>query len=674
MKRVYSLLAIFLIFLVTGPSVNAEIPADKAARVAVLAEKANKHGRVPVIVKLNIPHELETRLSQVAKLAQRANIANAQQVIDRLLSVEAKNSAKRFEFIPYMAMHVDKHELAQLADNPMIADIVEDIPVPPTLAQSTAVVGANTAWDINVDGSGWAVAVLDTGVDKTHPFLSGKVVSEACYSTTYSGSESVCPRGSSTASGTGVNCDHTTIYGCDHGTHVAGIAAGSDAGSSGVAKGANIISIQVFSRFSYASGKCPNVDVNGNGVFDDPCVLSYTSNQVQGLERVYALRSSLNIASVNMSLGGGQYTGYCDNEPAYTSVRDAINQLKAANIATVIASGNNGYKNSMNAPGCISSAISVGATCDYTSSNWPSCTSVDAIPSYSNIAPFISLLAPGSAIRSSVPDGAYGTKHGTSMATPHVAGIWALMKQMTPSATVDQVLSDLQGMGVTVNDERSGGTVTGMQRISLDTDGDGVIQTQDNCPAIANADQSDLDVDGVGDVCDPDMDGDLVDNDIDNCPTVTNADQSDIDGDSFGDSCDSDMDGDGLSNSQENGLGTYMDNPDSDGDGLSDGEEVNLYSTQPLNPDSDGDGLTDGEEVQTYATDPLTSNLGDLAPRGNPDGALNAGDLVVLSRIIFDQVTPTTLESLMADINQDGVLNVVDFMLLQKAIMNNTPL
>ncbi len=84
------------------------------------------------------------------------------------------------------------------------------MPVTPTLAESTAVIGANAAWAAGYDGSGWAVAVLDTGVDKNHNFLSGKVISEACYSTTfaYYSSTSLCPGGvaSSTATDSGLNC------------------------------------------------------------------------------------------------------------------------------------------------------------------------------------------------------------------------------------------------------------------------------------------------------------------------------------------------------------------------------------------------------------------------------------------------------------------------------------
>src|SRR6185312_8558092 len=109
-------------------------------------------------------------------------------------------------------------------------------------------VGAPTAWGLGASGLGWSIAVLDTGVDKTHPFLAGKVVSEACYGTNMAGVASTCPGSvDTTAVGSGVPCP-AGVHGCEHGTHLAGIAAGHRASLSGVARDASIIAIKVFSR------------------------------------------------------------------------------------------------------------------------------------------------------------------------------------------------------------------------------------------------------------------------------------------------------------------------------------------------------------------------------------------------------------------------------------------
>jgi hypothetical protein len=129
-----------------------------------------------------------------------------------------------------------------------------------------------------------------------------------------------------------------------------------------------------------------------------------------------------------------------------------------------------------------------------------------------------------------------------------------------------------------------------------------------------------------------------------------------------------DSDGDQLTNKQEIGLGTNALSLDTDADGLSDYAEAVTYATNPLLSDTDTDGLTDYFEVITYGTNPLASNRGDLAPRGQPDGVIDAGDSVVLSRLATGSITPSSAELSLGDLNDNGGLDAGDMVVLMRAI------
>jgi len=444
-----------LLVLVFLPALFAQAQPVPSVDLDRLSEQAALNGQVRVLVGLNVASQPEGLLHAREVLAQRANTQAAQAAIDRLLAGTQTEVFARFGNIPFVGLATDANGMARLRASGLVRVIEEDRLARRSLLESAPLVNAPAAWAASDTGAGWAVAVLDTGVDKVHPFLTGKVVSEACYSTNNNRTAySVCPGGvtASTAPGSGVNCSVSQYGGgCQHGTHVAGIVAGANGpgGAAGVAKGASLIAVQVFSYFpSYQD------------------VLSYTSDQIKGLERVYALRDTYAIAAVNMSLGGGQYTSTCDS--SNTAIKAAIDNLRSVGIATVIASGNNGYLNAISAPACVSSAISVGATCDASDTGYCA-TGVNGVAGYSNIASFMSLLAPGSYINSSVPGGTYANWSGTSMATPHVAGAWAVLKQAAPSLSVSSALNHLRSTGLLVNDTRSGGSVSGLRRIDLAT-------------------------------------------------------------------------------------------------------------------------------------------------------------------------------------------------------------
>ena len=153
----------------------------------------------------------------------------------------------------------------------------------------------------------------------------------------------------------------------------------------------------------------------------------------------------------------------------------------------------------------------------------------------------------------------------------------------------------------------------------LDLDSDGIIDSIDNCPAVANPDQKDTDKDKRGDACDDtddrDDDNDTVINSLDNCPAVANTDQKDKDDDKIGDACDDsddrDDDNDGVKNSLDNcpvnsnadqkdkdddGIGDVCDttdNRDVDNDGVANNLDNCPVNNNPAQEDKDNDGIGD---------------------------------------------------------------------------------
>ncbi|HYS16063.1 MAG TPA: S8 family serine peptidase, partial [Candidatus Binatia bacterium] len=455
--RVLSFLATGLVLL--GVALPAHVVAasrDEDRRVVPtrIHDRARAEGEVRVLVELSLPSNrvAERGLSSQARTAYRQEIADtAARVLSRLAK-HPHRVLRRYVTTPLMALQVGPAALQELeAAGFPVKRVMEDRIHRPVLWDSVPLIGADQAWAQGFDGTGLVVAVIDSGVDSTHPFLAGKVVEEACYSTTSTTpgqqSTTLCPNGAEeqVGPGAGTYCP-LELEGCWHGTHVAGIAAGNGTPADlpiwGVGRGANIMSIQVFSSSDgfFECGGAP------------PCIGSYTSDILAALERVYTLRTTYNFAAVNMSLGGGLFSAPCDDEP----YKPFIDNLRAAGIATVVASGNDGATDQLSAPACVSTAVSVGAT-----------TKDDQVAYFSNVTPFLSLFAPGDEIISSYPGGQFAVASGTSMAAPHVAGAWAILKQAAPAAGVDEILQALANTGLMITDPRAG-TGTARPRIQVD--------------------------------------------------------------------------------------------------------------------------------------------------------------------------------------------------------------
>jgi len=429
--------------LLVNDSERSTNSADLQTNFDRLTQKARQEGTVKIIIGFEFDkYRLDAELNDSQQARQRGNIKEKQAgLLNRLRDFDVK-SVRQFDYIPFMAMEVSANALEVLRESAEITFIQENERHYPSLVQSIPILGGSPFGGATggtfggFSGAGRTVAVLDTGVDKAHPFFNNRVVSEACYSKTTATTASVCPGGvgSSTASGSGVHC---TVAGCDHGTHVAGIAVGGNPliNGNGVARDANIIAVQVFSRLT----NCQSTS---------DCTTAFTDDVIAGLERVYALRTTYQIDSVNMSLGSGQYFNYCDTQQA--TYKAAIDNLRSAGIATIVASGNDGFTTSIGSPACVSTAISVGSTND--GDVFP----IDFVSNFSNNYDLLNLLAPGELIISSVPGGFYDNKQGTSMASPMVAGAWAVMKQRFPTDTIPQTLTRFRYGGVQVMDTRQG--------------------------------------------------------------------------------------------------------------------------------------------------------------------------------------------------------------------------
>jgi hypothetical protein len=272
-----------------------------------------------------------------------------------------------------------------------------DSMVSATLDQSTAQVNAPQAWAAGLTGSGTEVAVLDTGADAGHPDLAGRIVASQDF----------------TGSAGGALSDLN-----GHGTHTASTVGGSGAASDGAERGV-----------------APDTQLLIGKVLNDSGAGS-TSGIVAGME--WAVEQGADV--ISMSLGNSGAPGDCTDPMAA-----AAQQLSTSSTSLfVIAAGNAGPgNNTVSTPGCAPAALTVGAV---DSADAPAWFSSRGPAAYTHtLKPEIA--APGVAISAARSGGrgadAYVSMSGTSMATPHVAGAAAVLKQAHPGWTGAQLKAAL---------------------------------------------------------------------------------------------------------------------------------------------------------------------------------------------------------------------------------------
>jgi len=312
--------------------------------------------------------------------------------------------------------------LRALAARPGVRAVHPDRLYQHALAQSLPLMAQSVPAGAGLRGAGSTVAVIDDGINLTHPDFGG------CTAVATPASCRIAAAQTFVANPSG---------GSAHGSNVAAIVIG-------VAPDARVASLDVFS----ASG-------------------ALTSSILNAINWAIAQRDGLNIVALNMSLGDATHQPEPCGDPVTNPFATAIANARSAGISVVVAAGNNAYNNGtfslgLSRPACTPGAISVGAVYDSAlggltwSSGQPSqctdaSTAANQVACFSNSASYLSMLAPGALINA----GGFSFG-GTSQAAPHVAGALAVLRAAFPEQTLAAVEAQLSANGTALTDPRSG--------------------------------------------------------------------------------------------------------------------------------------------------------------------------------------------------------------------------
>jgi len=377
---------------------------------------------------------------------------------------------RRFRTINALSASMTEHAITKLQNDPRVAYVEEDALVQIVDAEFSSL-EYQASWGVarieaasvhaeNIKGAGVKVAVLDTGIDYNHPDLDANYKAGVNYVDISRFQEPMDDHG--------------------HGTHVAGILAAelNGAGVVGVAPSVSLYAVKVL-----------NSDGNGR-----------LSDVIAGIE--WAVANGMDI--VNMSFK-------TEDSPA---LADACAQAYESGVLLVAAAGNTGWWGGyVDYPARYPSVIAVGAT-----------TANDALYYNSAKGADVDIVAPGTAVYSSMNNGNYGTLTGTSQAAPHVAGVAALilsaglsdlnfdgirnnkdLRLQVYNAAFDLGVpgkDDIYGFGLVNAQAATVENLEWLRRQRSDRDHDGIADSVDNCKYRYNPAQLDHDGDGISNVCD----------------------------------------------------------------------------------------------------------------------------------------------------------------------------
>jgi serine protease AprX len=362
----------------------------------VLAEKkaaAEKEAQIKVLISLakSVKVPAQRAKAEVLKEMQK-EVSEDQKGLAELLRSLGVKKIKQFSIVNAIAATLTPDQILSVSER-------EDVKMMRLVMRekvtctdnSVPLINAPAVWNLGYGGNGIKVAVLDTGIDKNHPALAGKVIDEV-----------------STVDGEGVDEPGS------HGTHCAGIIASNNATYKGVSPDVDLINVKVLDRL-------------GHGEADEV---------VMGIQEAIDRGADV----ISMSLGWSHIGNGWECSDGYCILCEAANNAVKAGVVMVVAAGNEnnakstaGGDTNLRCPGNAKSVITVGGTDknDQMYDIWTYSASSTGPASYGLSKPDI--VAPGVSITSTVLNNQWGSKTGTSMSTPHVAGLCALMLDKNPT-------------------------------------------------------------------------------------------------------------------------------------------------------------------------------------------------------------------------------------------------
>ena len=410
------------------PMLAADLPAVERADYPI-----------EVLVRVRGDYLEESTLAlRDARAQQKAFADRVERLLFGLRPESQYTIRATFPDLGTIAISVGREAYEQILESPDAVSIGPNRLSEPLLSSSTNAIHAPDAWKAGNLGAASTVVVIDTGAQVGHPFLSGKIASSSCYSLVndclcggFPGPTTPCRsnRGGAGNARPGQEVDWTD----GHGTAVAGIIAGRDGSRAGVAPRARVIPIRVVGSAS---------------------LLAYDSDIARALYEVLTWRMRApqvvgRIAAVNISLGhlGTRHATVvtCRAADASGVIERLVSRLWSRGVPVFAGTGNEGDDGAIRFPACLPNVFAVGFTNDGKQVKWSS-----------NSNGMVDFLAPGVAIESSVPDDAYGGNIGTSFATPHVSGAFAILRARHPSSSATSLIEALRQTGTLVTDDKNG--------------------------------------------------------------------------------------------------------------------------------------------------------------------------------------------------------------------------